>query len=185
MVALLLGSQWMDSAPIVVWLALGISVWGLCHGIITVLNVTGRARLTAQLTWLVVALLAPSVLLGGVLWGLEGIAAMRLAVTVVMTPILFLALQKAVRVSAGEILARIWRPVAAAALMAIAIKLAHPYLTLDVPLRLLCEVLLGIVTFSGGLMMLWLISGKAPGIERATAERLVQAGRRLAHRAVP
>ena len=177
LVSVVLGPQWNASAPLIVWLALGAAVWGICHGIVTVLNVAGKPRLTARLSWARLAIFLPSFLAAGALWGVEGVAAARFATMLVFGPLLFWTLQQVIRVSVSEILGRIWRPIAAAACMAIAVNLLHAD-WLAAPLRLGADVAIGAVTFVSVLLMLWALSGRPLGMERAVSEMFLRGFRK-------
>lgn len=179
MVAVVLGPQWGASASLMVWLALNVAVWGTCHGSITVLNVTGHARLTAMLTCLGAAMLAPSLTLGGLVGGVEGVAMAHLAVTLAFVPILFAKLRRAIPVSASEIVERLWRPVTAAAIMATAVRFLHPDWITMVPIRLLHDIVLGACVFTAVLTLLWLLAGQPAGVEQAGIRYLHRQWRRL------
>src|SRR5262249_33217084 len=123
MVAVVLGSQWSASAPLVVWLALSAAVWGISHGIVTVLNVAWKPGLTARLSWIRVAIFIPSFAAAALFWGAEGVAVARFVTMLVLGPLLFWALQKVVQLSPLEVIAQVWRPIASAACMAVAVKI--------------------------------------------------------------
>lgn len=178
MVIVVLGSQWNASAPLITWLALSAVVWGICHGIITVLNVAGRTQVTARLVWVRLAIFLPSFVLAGVSWGAEGVAVARFVAMLVFGPLLFLALQQVISVSAIEIIQRVWRPTAAAAFMAIAVEILHASWIAAAPLRLLYDVAIGAITFPSALMLLWAAFGRPPGLEAAVAEYLLRFVRR-------
>jgi len=167
MVSVVLGAQWHASASLIVWLALSAAVWGICHGIVTVLNVAGKSRVAARLSWVRLAIFLPSFALAGATWGVEGVAIARFVTMLIFGPLLFWSLQQVVRVSLAEIVGRVWRPAAAAGCMAIAVKLTHADWILAAWLRLFCSVTIGAFCFSTALMVLWMIAGRPPGLEAA------------------
>ncbi|MFO1056639.1 MAG: lipopolysaccharide biosynthesis protein [Dongiaceae bacterium] len=178
MVAVVLGPQWQAAVPLVIWLALSAAVWGICHGIVTVLNVTGRARLTAGLSWIGLAIFGGCVALLGRRWGAEGIAAARLVYMLLLVPILFRALQCAFPVGPGEILARTWRAVAAAAIMALVVRALHGGPAMPAALRLVADIAAGALAFPAALIALWSVSGRPPGVEASVADLLARLARR-------
>ena len=95
----------------------------------------------------------------------------------VLGPLLFWALQQVVRLSVTEIVSRVWRPIAAAAWMAVVVNLLHADWISAAPLRLLYDVTIGGITFPATLMLLWLTARRPPGIERSILDYLTRRAR--------
>jgi PST family polysaccharide transporter len=146
----------------------------------TALNVIGRVRLTATLGWIGVGMLTPALVIAAWLWGVKGVAAAHMLVTLAFVILLFAVARVPIGVSAIEIVQRIWRPIVAAAVMALAVKGLHATWIAAAPLRLLHDVVLGAVVFSSALMLLWWLAGRPAGVERWAAEVARRALARLA-----
>jgi hypothetical protein len=74
-------------------------------------------------------------------------------------PNLLLVVGRVVDVSPHDYLRAFWRPFAAAGVMAAIIFFANMHLSLISPLRLLCDVVLGVATYGTTLFLLWVLSG--------------------------
>jgi O-antigen/teichoic acid export membrane protein len=173
-VIVILGEKWLIAAPLVPWLALSGCVVALELSVHPVLGVTGYARMDALRNAAFVLLLAPAAITGGHYFGTEGIAAARLAIAVIFVPILFYSLMKVIPITTGQILERVWRPLVAAAGMAVAFRLFE---IVDIPFalgRLLCEVAFGAAIFVLGLLILWLIAGRPSGAEEVCVIQLIR-----------
>jgi O-antigen/teichoic acid export membrane protein len=179
LVALVLGAKWAPAALLVPWLAVGAGMFGMVRSVSAVLNVTGNARLNALRAWSFAALLAPAVIVAGFGWGVEGIAAARMIVTILFVPIMFHSLMRVIPVTTVELLACLWRPGLAAVSMAAAVWLAGTEVISSVLLRLFCNVGLGAIVFAVTLLVLWLVAGRPPGAEGMLIAQASLAVRRL------
>lgn len=177
-VALVLGPQWDDVAPLVPWLALAAGVLGLSSGTYSTLDVLGHPRRSAQLQLVRLVCLA-SVLIpvGGYFRELEPVAVARLLVIVAFMPALFFQVGRFLEVSAAAYVAAFWKPFVSAGAMAVVVvgvNLAVPDAGV---FRLALGVLAGVASYTGCLVFLWSITGRADGPEREFfeyAQRLVQ-----------
>jgi O-antigen/teichoic acid export membrane protein len=180
MVALVLGPRWALAAPLVPWLAIGGAMLGVARSVNAVLSVTGNARLNAMRNWAFAALLAPAAVVGSLAWGMEGVAAARMIVTILFVPVMFYSLTRVIPVGGAEILKCLWRPALATAMMAAAVLFAGPNTMSPMPLRLFSNVGLGAVVFIASLLALWFVAGRPTGAERMLIEQLRRITRRLA-----
>jgi lipopolysaccharide exporter len=169
LVAVVLGPQWLATAPLVAWLAVGSAILGVGRSANTVLSVTGNGRIFAVRNWIFVALLVPAAIIGGMFWGSVGVAEARAIVTVLFAPVMFYSVMRIIPISTVQIIERLWRPAIAALCMAAAVKLSGSEAITLVPLRLLFNVGLGAATFTVSLFSLWLLSGRPHGAERILA----------------
>jgi lipopolysaccharide exporter len=126
-------------------------------------------------TWAYIAVFIPTMLLAGSRWGAEGVAAARMAVTVLFVPIMFYSAMLVIPVTASEIALRIWRPSVAALAMTAAVKLGGADAISSVGLRLLCDVTVGAVMFTMVLFALWALAGRPDGAERILTRQLASA----------
>src|SRR5262249_6868435 len=90
------------------------------------------------------------------------IAATRLFITAIFVPTLLFAVGRVLNISAIDFLQVLWRPLVAAALMAMSIGLLNWVFKLDGNWRLGFDVLLGAIVFAASLISLWIVSGKPP-----------------------
>ncbi len=181
-VRVLLGSQWDAAVPVVAAMA----VYGAASSLILVLEVplwvAGRTSLSAAQAWCELALLAPLTVWAVQVGGVEGAATARAALSVAMVPLMMAFAVRAGNVGWGALLSAVWRPVAAAAGVAAAV-LALPAAWAGPPLFELVTkgAVLGLV-FIGIVMLLWALSGRAPGFEAAVLDLLGSKLRRQAPR---
>jgi O-antigen/teichoic acid export membrane protein len=180
LVVVVLGSKWSSAAGLVPWLAIGAGVLGVTRSVNAVISVTGHPRLSTARNAIFVALLAPATILCGLRWGGEGVAAARMAVTILFAPVMFYSVMQVIPVTAGEIIARLWRPALAALSMAAIVSLSGAQaISLVVP-RLLCNVALGSAVFPVVLLSLWFLAGRPAGAELVLVGQARAAVRRSA-----
>jgi len=185
LVHLVLGAKWFDIEPLMGWLALEAGLLGLCGSAYTAFDAIGKPHLGARMQWVRVAILvlalAPIAL---ILKNIIAIAIVRLVVTVIFIPTLFFAIGREMNITPGDYLAAMWRPAAAAGVMASAIYWSN---TLVPPglVRLLLDVLLGVATFSLVSISLWKITGSPVGPEQDVLAAFVAKIGRTTGRSAP
>jgi O-antigen/teichoic acid export membrane protein len=180
MVMVVLGSKWSAAAGLVPWLAIGGGMFGVTRSVNMIILVTGNARLNALRNWGFAALLAPAAILSGLRWGSEGVAAARMAVTVLFAPVMFYSLMQVVPITAGQIMERLWRPALAAFAMAAVVSFSGTDAISSTLLRLFCNVGLGAGVFAATLLALWFLAGRPPGAEQVFIAQARAALSRLA-----
>jgi lipopolysaccharide exporter len=185
MVAVVLGPRWAPAAALIPWLAVGGGVTGLTRGVMTVVSVTGHARLNAMRSWTFAALLVPATIAAGLRWGVPGIAAARMAVTVLFLPVIFYTLMQATPITARQIAGCLWRPALAALAMAAAVLLSGTHAITPAALRLACNVGLGAATFTAAALALWFLAGRPEGAESMLIAQLGAAAGRLGRTSPP
>ena len=95
MVDLVLGAKWHDVKPLIPWFALAYGVVALSSSVYSAFDTIGKPDVSARLQWTRLMGLALCILpVAYFLHDLRAIAITRLAVTVVITPTLFLALAR-------------------------------------------------------------------------------------------
>lgn len=173
MVDLLLGPQWQDVKPLMPFIALAHGVLGLSTSVYTALDTIGQPKKSARLQW--IRLIGLSLAIFPVAYyfrDLQTIAATRLAVTLLITPTLFYALMEPFDLHLRDILATLWRPWMAGALMAVVVLGINSIIPFTGPLRLFIDVALGAMTYIAALMILWALAGLPEGPERFVWDRL-------------
>ena len=167
LVALVLGAKWRDAAPLMQWLA----IFGGFSALVLVLEVplwvSGKTNLSAAQTWFELAAVLPLTLLAVKSHGVEGAAAARAAVSVLMVPLMMGLTARSGSVPFARLAAGLWRPLCAALVMVAAAPLVLPT-GLQPPLLLLAvKGAWCVVVYPGVLMGLWLLSGRPAGFEQS------------------
>jgi O-antigen/teichoic acid export membrane protein len=181
LLAVVFGAKWVSVAPTMTWLALACGVASLSASVSPVLNALGMARRTAILTWTSYGVMLAGLLVAaGRTSDIVTLAAVQAVVTVSVVPVYFFQLRKFLPFTWRQLGRTLWRPVIAACVMA-AVLLPTKLLTGEVPAaaRLIFEVALGAIVFTGVLMLLWTASGRPKGVEQIGTEVLLQAKERI------
>jgi len=166
LVDLVLGSQWQDVKPLMPWLALAYGVFGLSSSVYTALETIGQPIVSARLQWVRFAALSLVIFpVAQYFRDLEIVAATRLAVTILVTPTLFLALMRPFDLRVSDLAAILWRPLTASLTMATAVLAINNAIPFSGNVRLIIDVALGATAYIGALMALWLLSGRPEGPE--------------------
>lgn len=165
-VAIVLGSRWLDVTPLIEWLALAAGVTALTGSCFVVLEIANRPQFSARLQWSRVALLLLILPIVSLTMDPRIFAIARFAVSVAIAPFLFLAVSRVMDIPLTAIGARLWRPLAAAALMAGCVHMTANLFLLPAAVQLAILVLVGGVSFCAFLLLLWLVTGRPQGTER-------------------
>ena len=165
-VAVLLGANWTDTAPIIAWLAIFGGVSGIAYCVRIVLIAIGSEKSNALLIWAQALILAPVLLFVGIHWGLVEIAIARAAVAIMFAVILLILVVQRGLISAGLIVSALWRPLISVVLMFVAVKATHSDSIGPVILRLIADVSTGAFVFVGTLFAFWWLAGRPNGTER-------------------
>ena len=166
---LLLGPQWSSAVPLLQVLALCGVFRMVCGQAGNVLLVVGKPQVVAGLAWLQFLLLLPALWWGGNTGGVLGIVWAKLMFGGVMGLGQLVALRVMFAVSLRETFAVVWRPLVSTAAMAagvFAVLDGGLLVGLALPLRLLCEVLAGVLMYGASLGFLWWLAGRPAGVER-------------------
>jgi O-antigen/teichoic acid export membrane protein len=162
-VAVALGPHWAAAVPLVRILAIGGGLYGIMQASVPVLSATGHARLSALLTATRAAALVPGLVAAGLLGNTVWVALTRVAITLVFIPGMLLALTRVLPVTFAELLARAWRPVAAAVPMAACVLSVHALLPDLAWLRLMLDAAVGAAIYP--LSLFWALAGSPAGPE--------------------
>jgi O-antigen/teichoic acid export membrane protein len=182
LVPIVLGEKWISAIGPMRWLALYGAVSSLVLTLEVPLWVTGKTRLSAAQTWLELALLVPLAYMAARSYGVEGAALARLAVSVVVLPAMGLFVGRACSLRFASLCGALWRPLAAGLAMALAQEVVSRHVHESLPVLLMLKLATGALVFPASLGLLWLASGRPPGIE---AKLLAISGwRRGRHRPV-
>ena len=140
--------------------------------------VSGKTSLTAAQTWLELALVAP------ITWfavqrgfGVEGAAAARAGVAVLMVPLMMMFTARSGSVSFLNLTATLWRPLVAALVMALAATYV-PTILGSALVTLIAKGSLCLVIYPLVLVGLWVLVGRPQGFETAALAQVKKALRR-------
>ncbi len=179
-VRIALGPQWISAVPLVRLLAISGAAYSLMHSSLTVLPAVGHARLSATLSTTRMAVIVLAMIAAGILGSVWAVAMTRMIVTLVFIPGLMVAVSRVLPVTPADMLARLWRPLVAAAVMSGVVLLVHAAAPPIPPLRLMLDAASGAVTYTAVVLGLWRVSGRPSGIEAMLMARLGAAFGRLA-----
>lgn len=171
-VHVVLGEKWTVAIPLLQWLAIAAlltTVFGYTASNILVLPGGERHRQRLYLARFVV--LAPVVIVASRVGGLVEVAMAATFVSALFVPISLVVLARIFGVPLARILAVLWRPVVAAAVMAAAI-LSIPVAELSHATRLILHVGAGGAVYATVILVLWRLAGMPEGIEKALVTRL-------------
>ncbi|SEK60032.1 lipopolysaccharide biosynthesis protein [Ectothiorhodospira marina] len=164
-VPVLLGPGWSEVIPLLQILALYAALRTLLTHVSDTLNVLGLPR-TAALFWLGQGgLTMLACVIGGIIWGLPGIAWGNVVATACMVVPLLILLRVTLQLGVARFIQAIWRPWFAAGVMALGLWLFPGIDTQWVLLSLTQDVVLGAGIYVLALFLGWLASGRPNGIE--------------------
>jgi O-antigen/teichoic acid export membrane protein len=171
-VAIVLGAKWTDAVPLMRWMAL----FGGFSALLLVLElplwVAGHTKVSAAQTWFELALIVPATLWAVHSHGAEGAAAVRAGVALLMVPLMLVLTSRWGSVPALKLLGALWRPMAAAVVMAAAV---YPLVVTDalpVVAVLIVKGTACAAAYVSAMALLWLLSGRPAGLE-ANAIQLI------------
>ena len=167
-VPVLLGDQWAFVVVLLPWLALYQALSAFIHLISgPILVATGHERLSAVFVWFRLSLLVPIAYFAGQSSGVLGVAQALLPIGALTLPFAVAALVWSRIIALSQILAAMWRPVAAAGTMALALAFIERGPRGTALLNLTIDVACGGAVYVGVLLMLWWIAGRPDGPEKA------------------
>lgn len=170
-VPILLGRQWMDAVPLLVFLAISGAVRTGESLSISLFLGAGRPKFAAASSWLSAALLVGLALPLVGTHGAEGVAMAALAGGVVLMLFIFRSVTRVAKITVPHIVARLWRPLAASALMAVAV-LAVPESGGGALVDLIVKVSVGVTVYCAALLLAWRLAGCPDGAERFYLDQL-------------
>jgi lipopolysaccharide exporter len=167
LVPVILGQQWTEAVPLLMWLSLS----GALAAILLSMGgqvqiVTGHEHIAAILSWVRFFTLLISVIVFANLWGIEGVAIGVFVSTLVLLPIYALQLKRPVGISVRDLIVVAWRPLIASIIMFATLEYFSPILK-DMAhfSRLIVNVGIGVILYTTSLAILWFISGRPESIE--------------------
>jgi lipopolysaccharide exporter len=181
MVAVLLGNQWLAIAPLLAWLSLSQGILAFGSAVYVLFDVSGQPRLSARMQWVRLALLA-LVLIPLSRWNDLGLIVIgRFVVVCIVTPSLFVAQQRVLPMSLGQLASCLWRPAIAALAMTATVYALDSDLTANAPVRLAANIVAGVTSYAAMLLALWRLAGMPAGPEGDIVASLRRFGRYVGH----
>lgn len=168
LVNVVLGAQWAEAAPFLVFAALAAGVTAINQSVVPVLLAVNEPRKIAVQATIRLCAMLPLLLLGMHLGGVLGIVQATLIADILLLPTYFRHLKRALSLSVWDLLSPCWRSLVAAAAMAAALTWLPIGASLTVPiLHLAIQVAYGAVVFFAVSFLTWRLAGSPDGAEAA------------------
>ena len=113
-------------------------------------------------------------ILGGLAYGLSGIALARVFVAIGVGLLTLRFLKRYVAINLSDFAGTLWRPILNTVLMAVAIQLVSPFLPDSLIAMFVGKLAIGIIIYAASTIYLWHISGRPDGIESIAVTYLQQ-----------
>jgi len=181
-VALILGDQWAAAVPFVRWLGVFGVLEGLWLMLDPVLIAAGRERALAVSNLILSAVTIPAVALAAWMFGTAAIPGGRIVVMAVVLGGVFAVMVRWRWMSAGTVIAALWRPALAALVMALCLHHLHGLVASAHAASLALDIAGGAVVYGVTLFGLWGMSGRSAGAEATLMTMGVERGRSLLRR---
>lgn len=176
LVAVMLGTQWQEAAPILAVLAISGAVEMIAANNGIVYLALGNPRILALLSALKLGFLIAFAFVLVPRFGLLGMAWAELAASAVAVVISTVMALKAINLRTISLAAAVWRPTLATVILSLTVVAVMSWIARfpfsSAPLLLLAGVSAGVVSYIAALYGLWVISGRPPGAEQLVLGRL-------------
>ena len=172
-VAVVLGSRWLDTIPLLEWLAVGGSIRAIGNSMGGgVLMLSGHERAATVLKWISLMVYTACSITGMLLGGVRGVAIALVIASLLIIPISMSIVMKRYQLSISSYLSVLWRPLVAGIVMVLLVRLTH-FSRIDiVAVRLFLDVVVGAAVFALTLMGSWRLSGSPDGVEHMAINSL-------------
>lgn len=184
MVPAVLGWKWLDAIPLIQVLALYGVLTALQSNIGYVYLAVGRPRLITLVQAVQVVVLVALLLPATWYWGAIGAAWSFLITAICMAPVNQYLIARQLHLSTWSYARQLWRPFAAACVMAAAVIALKRQMPVEVDTgsyvtALLLCVVIGAVVYAASLYLFWRLSSKPNGAERYCLDRAEQVLRKF------
>lgn len=153
LVPVLLGTQWVPSVETTQWISVTALVVMLRSFNAPALDAIGRVGITFRFE-LLLAIIAPLLMLFGARWGIEGVAAAGLVAILLIACWAFPVTWRMIQVDARNYFRRLWMPISATSFMTVVVLLSRLWmLELSAPLRLILTVAVGVLSYGFWLLL--------------------------------
>jgi lipopolysaccharide exporter len=184
LIPVVLGQNWLDAIPVVTVLAL----FGFTNLVQTNAQAAyvalGRADVPAKMNIFHVAIQILALVPLTRSFGVTGAAFAYLVTATVMIPISIGVILRMLRISVLQFLARVWRPLVAAAIMFVTVRQYAASVGVDLGTaaavaHLAVAIAIGVVVYVGTVAVLWLVSQMPGGAEQAVVSKFALVTTRL------
>jgi len=173
-VAAVLGSRWLDTVPLLEWLAIASAIRAIGNSLGGgILMLSGHERAATVLIWISLAVYAACAITGMWLGGVRGVAIGLLVASLLIIPISISVVMKRYHLKISDYMRVLWRPLVAGIAMVLVVRLTHWTSVEFVAIRLFVDIVVGAVAFVLTLVGLWRLNGSPDGIERMAINSLV------------
>jgi lipopolysaccharide exporter len=168
-IPVLLGDKWISAAPIVQILVIGGLFQASTAPAGTVFLAVGKPKINVILNVISSAVLFPAAIIGGINYGVTGIAWATVLAAAVLAICSQLFVTHSIGVTIGNILVKIWRTIISLGIMVACVwwfgdHIINEYIN-STPKALIANILVGIISFITIDILFWLICGKISGPE--------------------
>ena len=188
LVPLFLGEQWLDIVPVIRILAISGGLNVVVGNITYVWIAQGKPRLVALFTAVRVACILPLLIILTQQYGMLGAAWAHLLGSIIALPFNYLMICATLKLQITSLLSKIWRPVIATAVMHTILTFFIKYQGRILPswavVDLIFTVVIGIILYSGCILLLWGMMSKPFGVEQITIDHIMIQWRRLVKRLI-
>lgn len=171
LVAVVLGSKWTAAAPLIHWVALAIAVGAIFTNIGPILVAVGKPHLLSSILTIRSVMFIPLVVIAAMRFGLTGVAASYLIVSLIMFPPVIFVVLRQLSLPFHRFAAALFRPLIASVSMYVTLvyfiaPLLSRSMPADEPLQLLALVAIGAAIYTSAVFLLWASAGLPQGAER-------------------
>jgi PST family polysaccharide transporter len=181
LVRTMLGDKWIDAVPVIQVLSLASAVAALSSNNVAAYLALGRPRLLTLVVSIRLCILVPTAIVLTRALGLLGAAFAELIASLMLLGVSLPLLFNRLGLSYLPFISRIWRPTVASGLMAAAVHLVLQSMPSESGVRsaiaLLAGVVVGVLSYSLAVLLLWQASGRPEGAEAILIRRLKVAWR--------
>ena len=180
-VRITLGDNWLETIPLIQTLAVAGLTQALQTNKSSVYLALGKPRILTLLAAIHCFVLIPAVAWSATANGALGAAHAITTVSLILMPLNYLVLFKVIRLPFYDFIRKLWRPIVATLIMILSVEISIFFRFLPESFfinlfNLIFETVIGCVTYSGSIFILWKVSGMEPGVELVV---LGQISRRL------
>ncbi len=181
-VAVVLGSKWLDTIPLLEWLAIGGALRAIGNSLGGgILLLSGHERAATVLMWISLTIYAACAIAGMSLGGMHGVAIAMVVASFAIIPISMAIVMRRYHLRITDYLRVLWRPLTAGIAMVLVVRLTH-FSSMDiVALRLFADIIMGAAVFVLTLIGLWRLSGSPDGVEHMAINSLAALWKRRTH----
>ena len=177
LVPVFLGDHWLETIPLIQILAVFGALVAIQNNNGSALLALGKPQVVTGLAALSGILFLPMLIVLTMWYGVMGAAWANLIVVLVMIPINYVFIFRALNMRTSHIVREIWRPIVATAVMTVAIQwyvveiVAATNIGMQIA-HLMVSIVIGLITYPVASLALWQFSGRPSGAEQHVLDYL-------------